>query len=215
VSSFAISAELLDGEPSFCDPEKFSSLEVKSQKEGLVRERSFRVGSLNLIGMAVGHSDTEAIKKLALEHSEFREEEKYCTFYLNKGEQDKEEAFNHHYLMAPYLRIRHGKIMSQYSKVLRPVFEENPVTMVSCAKEHGYIALGCNGQKHRGPTAFAMLLAYVGCNPNNAVNIVNSIWGKNWVRFATRWKLANMAHQWGQENPKNRELLLSIMEDNR
>lgn len=200
-----------EDQPAFCDPSTFFKLEQKAQREGLLRDRLYKIGDLTLAGLAVGHSDLESIKKLAQEHGDFRADEKYCTFYLNKGEEDKEETFNHHYLSAPYLKFKHRKIKRQYTEALRPVFEENATNFISCAKDHGYIAMGCNGQKHRGPTAVAMLLAYAGCSPNNSVNIVNSIWGKNMVRFATRWKLANMAYNWGSKNPKNREVLQSIM----
>lgn len=198
-------------EPAFCTTKAFHALEVKADRDGLIRDRQYKIGDLTLTGLAVGHSDLNSMIRMAQEHSDFRPDEKYCTFYLNKGETDKEETFNHHYLSAPYAKFRHRKIKAQYTRVLRPVFEENQTTFVSCAKDHGYIAMGCNGQKHRGPTAVAMLLAYAGCNPNNAVNIVNQIWGKNFVRFTTRWKLANMAYNWGAKNPKNREVLQSVM----
>ena len=215
-SIFNTTAFALDkGEPAFCDPSTFFSLEKKADREGLLKDRMYQIGGLTLTGLAVGHSNPEKVAGLAMTTTkgDFRADEKYCTFYLNKGESAQEEMFNHHYLAAPYAKFRHKKLKRQYTKALLPVFEGNGTTFLSCAKDHGYIAMGCNGQKHRGPTAVAMLLAYAGCNPNNAVNIVNSVWGKNMVRFATRWKLAKMAYGWGSANPKNRAQLQSIMSE--
>ena len=210
LSTFA----LAPGEPAFCDPSTFFKLEQKAQREGLIRDRLYKIGGLTLTGLAVGKSDVEKMKDLALsvtKGNSFRADEKYCTFYLNKGKEKQEKEFNHSYLAKPYFVRSHSKLQRQYASAMRPLLEENSTTFVSCAKDHGYIAMGCNGQKHRGPTAVAMLLAYAGCSANNAVNIVNSVWGKNFVLFSTRWKLAQMAHDWGKENPQNREVLQSVM----
>lgn len=201
-------------EPKFCQLNNFFSLEQKAQREGLIRDRVYKIGGLTLAGLAVGKSSVESMKELAMNHSDFRADEKYCTFYLNKGSMEQEREFNHSYLARPYLVRSHSKLQRKYATAMKPLMEENATNFVSCAKDHGYIAMGCNGQKHRGPTAVAMLLAYAGCSPNNAVNIVNSIWGRNFVLFSTRWKLAKMAYEWGSANPKNREVLQSVMLEN-
>lgn len=201
-------------EPKFCQLDNFFSLEQREHRDGLVRDRLYQIGGLTLTGLAVGKSSVESMKDLALTQTKatsFREEEKFCTFYLNKGKKEQEEEFNHTYLAKPYFVKNHSKLQRKYATAMRPLLEGNGTNLVSCAKDHGYIAMGCNGQKHRGPTAVAMLLAYAGCSPNNAVNIVNSIWGRNFVLFSTRWKLAKMAYDWGSANPKNREVLQSVM----
>ena len=198
-------------EPAFCKLDNFLALERSENIAGLVRQHKFVVGDLTLIGLAVGDSNVESTKAVANKYSSYEEEEKFCTFYYNKGKVEQERSFNHHYVSLPALKFFHGKLLKEYETVLRPIFEENAVTLVSCAKDHGYVAMGCNGQKHRGPSVFAMFLSYAGCKPKNAVKIANKLWGKNFVFTKTREKLAAMAYEWGDENRANREMLQSVM----
>ena len=85
------------------------------------------------------------------------------------------------------------------------------MSFVSCAIDHGYIAMGCDGMKHRGPSVFAMLLAYSGCSAKNAATIANKLWGLNFVKEATREAIAEKAFEMGQRQPQMRAALRNVL----
>lgn len=93
------------------------------------------------------------------------------------------------------------KAAREYLEKLGPIFAENSTSFLSCAERHGFIAMGCNSQRHRGPTVFGMMLAYSGCGAENSRKIANKIWGGNFVRDKVRRKVNQAAHELGLAQP--------------
>jgi hypothetical protein len=83
--------------------------------------------------------------------------------------------------------------------------------MVECAVDQGYLAVGCDGMKHRGPSVFAMFLAYSGCEAKNAAKIANKIWGLDTVPENTRLGIAKAGYELGNANPAARKALQTVM----
>src|SRR5687767_1162642 len=68
LSAFAPAAsavELDPSEPPFCDLAILQKSKVEVAASGLKREMAYQLGALRLVGIAVGGSDNEALKKLA------------------------------------------------------------------------------------------------------------------------------------------------------
>lgn len=197
------------GEPTFCDPKTFQANEINSALPGLVRNHAYQLGNLVLIGLAVGKSQVASVQTLSNHFSQFAPQEKNCTWYFNDGNDGAAEAFNHRYVSNPMWKG--PEVAEEFSRVLTSSFSEDPVSFMSCAVDHGYIAMGCDGQKHRGPSVFAMFLAYAGCTPQNATAIANNIWGQNGVMVKTREAIANKGKILGDQNPALRNQLQILM----
>lgn len=203
--------DTLAAEPKFCDPNTFSKYEKNIQRAGLERLHVYKIGKLTLAGLAVGDSDTSAVEQLAADLADVPRSEKSCTWYFNKGEKDAEAAFNHRYVPGPYFWVSQSKLVKAYSSVLNTSFDQDPINMVGCATKYNYVAMGCNGQKHRGPTGVAMFLAFAGCSPKNATKIVKQIWGSNNVPSEHREAIATKAYELGSQRPKARSQLQQLM----
>ncbi len=173
-------------------------------KTQLERAHLYTLGSVKLLGVAVGGSDTQDLIHFATSHSNTDSLEKYCTWYLNKGDDNAEAAFNHHYVNNPSsLNITTGP--AQYRQVLKDEFAKARPNFLNCIEQNKYLAMGCNGQKHRGPTVFGMLLAFSGCSPQNAATIVNKVWGLNGVKPEVRLAIINEGKLLGDEDPEARD----------
>jgi hypothetical protein len=207
--TLAEASTLAPGEPAFCDLATFESLEVPSERPGLLRSHAYHLGNLVLVGVAVGKSQVSSVQDLANDFSQFSADEKSCTWYLNDGNGGAAQSFHHRYVPNP--NFKGPEIAEEYEKTLSDVFFNDPVSFMSCAAKHGYIALGCDGQKHRGPSVFAMLLSYAGCSPKNATAIANKVWGTNFVRVETREAIASKGKILGDQNPVLREQLQILM----
>ncbi|RYZ82302.1 MAG: hypothetical protein EOP06_21920, partial [Proteobacteria bacterium] len=169
----------------------------------------FKIGNLTLAGLGVGESDFRYVESLANQYSKYEPSERSCVFYFNDGNQDAIEAFNHTYLPSPVLRTK--SIAKVYKERGTPLLDETPVNFLKCAQEHKFVAMGCDGMRHRGPSMFAMLLAYAGCKPENASEIANRIWGTNHVPRSTRAAIAREGFEAGNRNPEGREKIARIM----
>lgn len=209
LTSLSASADLAAGEPSFCDSKNFVKNEIESNMNGLQRNHAFQLGDLVVVGLAVGKSDVNATKALAQKFSQFSPEEKNCTWYFNDGNQEAQKAFNHRYVSNP--SYKGPEIATEFENVLANSFSNDAVSFMSCLTEHKYLAMGCDGQKHRGPSVFAMFLAYAGCSPKNATAIANQIWGTNGVEVATREAIAAKGKLLGDRNPSLRNQLQVMM----
>ncbi len=199
-------------EPAFCNRDYLKNTEIDFPNEGLHRAHVYQLGSLTLAGLAVGHSDTDSVVRLANTFSEANQSQNYCTWYFNKGNADAEMAFNHHYVSSPMFKS--PKIAEQYRERLEYMFlGKGENTIGSCAVNQNYIAMGCNGQKHRGPSVFAMFLSFAGCSPESATKIANKTWNKNFVPKKTRTAIAKVGWDFGNENPELRYMLQSLMLD--
>lgn len=205
-----LSFNVYASEPNYCDPTKFTNYEVRVNQSGLNRAREFKIGSLSIVGVGVGSSSTQALQKLALQHSITLNTKKYCTWYFNQGNQEAEQAFIHQPLSKP--TGSQDKVSNEFYNKLHVDFEIAAPSFITCAAEEHYIAMGCNSQKHRGPSVFAMFLAYSGCTPEHSVQIANQLWGENGIPTENRLALARMASNLAVANPQAQQLLKSAMQ---
>jgi hypothetical protein len=190
-------------EPEYCSPETFGMRELPYADTRIERERVFQLGSVRIAGAAIGHSDPAAVKAMAakLARERPRPEDGHCTWYLNRGNSGAEAEFNHRHLNHP-MSNPVPKTAEEYSSRLGPELDAAVPSFLSCAERYGYIALGCQGQKHRGPSAFAMLLAYSGCSPESSVAIANRIWGRNGVSDEVRLAIARKGKELARARPE-------------
>jgi hypothetical protein len=209
IFSSLTSLTALAAEPSYCSVEAFQKLERGNNVAYLDRAHVYQVGQLTLAGLGVGNSDYRYVRALAEQYGDYQAYEKSCTFYFNKGNEDAEKAFNHQYITSPILKSK--KVAEKYDEVISPLLDKTTVNMLSCAENHRFIAMGCDGMRHRGPSVFAMLLAYSGCTPEHATAIVNKIWGTNHVPTGTRTAIAKTGWEAGNRNPAGRARLQKLM----
>jgi len=208
-SSFADSQE----EPAFCKPEHFSHYEIRSPGEQPKRLRLFSIGKVVLAGMAVGDSELDDVEDLAYQYSNATAAEGRCTWYLGKYNSEARKAFNNRPLPIPHGLLGTDAFFARkFDKTMSSSFHDDPTSFLSCAREEGYIGVGCEGQRHRGPSVFAMILSYAGCSPESSTKIVNSIWGTNGVRPSTRRAIARKAQLFAQENPRESAEMRALFE---
>jgi hypothetical protein len=194
-------------EPRFCDPAKIQEYERGNNIPYLKRIHVYQFGKLTLAGLAVGNSDYRYVQSLAKQYGV--QDAKSCTWYFNTGNDDAAAAFNHIPLPRPWLRA--PSIAKKYEEKLDGAFDRLPGNMLECAREEGFIAMGCDGMKHRGPSVFAALLAYAGCTPEHAMQIANKVWGTNLVAKSTRQAIAAVGETYARENPEAAAELRKIM----
>lgn len=206
------SAALAPGEPAFCDPQAFAASQVQVDDRGLERARLYRLGAVRLLGLAVGQSDVERTQetagKLALADSVAAE--RHCTFYFNDGNREAADAFVWEKLPKP-TGTSYARTADEYLRRMGDLFDVRAQNFLSCAEKHRYVALGCDGMKHRGPTVFAMLLAYAGCSPERATAIVKRAWGENGIRREMREALAAAAARLGAAHPAQRARMQALL----
>ncbi|HAR43332.1 MAG TPA: hypothetical protein DCS07_12000 [Bdellovibrionales bacterium] len=195
-------------EPAYCGPERFLSSELQVPGSASVqRLRAFRVGQTTLAGMAIGLSQALDVQKVA-ETFSATPEEKFCTWYLNSGNEEAEKLFHHIYLDSP-LQMTPAGAAAKYRELLESFFtgSQSGANFISCLENQKYLAFGCNGQSHRGPAVFGMLLTFSGCSPESAEQIVNQLWGLNGVDVKVRLAILNEAFELGNEHPDLRARL--------
>jgi hypothetical protein len=194
-------------EPTFCKPDTFFRHEIRpSDDTGLDRLRMFRIGDAVFAGMAIGTSESRAVARLASEHGAGKAD-RLCTWYVNRGMTEAEQLFHHSYLSHPTSQPLSAAI-AEYSSFLKSAIAPGRDGLLECLADTGYVAVGCNGQLHRGPTVFGMVLAYAGCTPAHALEIVNRIWGANGIPPGTRREIFRASHTLGAEQPAARERIL-------
>lgn len=202
-------AQDVANEPAYCKPSVFQSYEVSESTQGLERAHIYRFGNFNLVGLAVGNSETQAVKNFAEKFSHYSSDEKFCTWYFNDGNDAAGEAFRQYPLSNPAFSSE-ASLVKEYSSALDSSFDGGPSNFISCAQKHKYLAMGCDGMKHRGPSVFAMLLSFSGCSPESSVALVEKVWGKNFVGTSKRLALAQKAYEMGSARPESRRALQSI-----
>ena len=199
-------ALLSTSEPAFCSPDVFLAHEITEEgADGVKRLHSYRLGAVVLAGMAVGYSEAPAVARLAAAHGA-TSEDRFCTWYVNEGNTEAEQLFRHVYLPNPAF-LSPDKAADIYGNRLGPSFAEERGSVWWCIEERGFVAVGCNGQHHRGPTAFGMVLASLGCSPEHAAEIVNHIWGLSYVPAASRLAAIRRAYDLGALQPALRSRL--------
>ena len=203
-------------EPAYCSVDYFKRNEIVNPAPGnkIKRLHVFKLGSMTLAGLGVGESTPDNVRTLARTYSvRAGKDQKYCTWYLNTLNPVSMFRFRWIHLPMPS-GSPSSKLEQKYLSLLGDEFFERDLNFLDCAKNYKYIALGCNSMKHRGPTAFAMLLAFSGCSPDSATEIANHFWGENTIQFETRRGIARAAYDYGQANPTESHELQSIFEGN-
>jgi len=196
------SGKLADGEPPYCLPAAFHDREIPVTAEdgaGLSRLRAYRLGKVLLAGLAVGESEQPKVRALAQRHSSAAGPERFCTWYVNRGNPEAASTFVFRYVPNP--GSLGEEAAATYLEALRGSLLDGEEGFLDCAADHGYIAVGCDGMKHRGPTVFGMVLGFSGCEPEHALEIVDDIWGLNGVPADTRLAIIRAAHELGRANP--------------
>jgi hypothetical protein len=181
-------------EPLYCLPKNFYALEQKKDIR-IIRGHTFKLGQVELLGAAIGLTS----RKVLVHNSPATTYENYCTWYFNEGNPLAEKDFNHYYVTNPKsLDTDSGP--KEYRQVLSDQFAQTPISFLNCIEKYKYLAMGCNGQMHRGPTVFGMLLSFSGCQPAHAAEIVNTLWGLNGVSADVRLSIITEAYRMGTED---------------
>lgn len=189
-------------EPAYCNPENFFKNEISVQN-GIWREHTFRMGDVILLGGAIGMSLPNKVTGYAEENSTASIGEKFCTWYYNDGNDIASTLFNHFYVTNPKeVTVVTGP--QEYRETLKDQFAKSNISFLSCIEQHKYLAMGCNGQMHRGPTVFGMLLSFSGCSSKNSLAIVNKLWGQNGVKPEVRQAIIEEGYKLGNEDAEAR-----------
>lgn len=200
-------------EPAYCNPAGFPQREIPVAADGLhnlQKLHAFRLGRVVVAGLAVGNSEAAAVRDLARRFSPAMDEAHWCTWYVNNGNAEAARSFNFHYVPNPAW-LSEETAPRAYLEALGSSFADDPESLLSCAKDHGYVALGCDGMMHRGPTLYGMLLAYSGCRPENAAQIVNAIWGLNGVSPDVRLAIIRASYDFGRAHPEQSARLRDLL----
>jgi hypothetical protein len=219
-SATQIDSVVSESEPSYCDPERFDETEISLNSEGkgkspaLVRAHAFKLGKVTLVGLGVGDSTVKEVIELSQRLAPGKKVPNYCTWYLNHPKSEKDlnkklasTTFMHRDIVKNPKFLTPEEATTDFANVLSSSFDQGIVNFVSCATEQNYLALGCNEMMHRGPTVFGMILAFSGCSPNHALEIVNQTWGLNQVKRKVRLAVIQKAYQMGQERKESRKRL--------
>ncbi|AZZ36367.1 hypothetical protein CIK05_06030 [Bdellovibrio sp. qaytius] len=193
-------------EPDYCNPKVFYSKEIKTNNSKLERAHMYQLGQTKVMGVGVGDSKAQDLVNMASQQSTATASDKYCTWYFNEGNSQAESLFTHKYVPNPS-GLSPATAAKKYNEALKDEFANSVPSFLSCAQNHKYIAMGCNGQKHRGPGVFGMMLAFSGCSPQNAATIVNTVWGLNGVDAATRLAIIAEGQKLGDADPEARARL--------
>lgn len=203
-------------EPLHCSVKHFLKHEIKAP--AIYNAKAFQFGDAVLVFGGIGRTDARAVVRTAKLYSDpiTTSSDKYCTWYYNEGNVAAEKSFHHVYLpnpnritlitaTAPALAMMALAEMGlKYDAEISPLLNPGANNFMSCIERNKYLAMGCNGQKHRGPTVFAMLLAYSGCSPKTSVDVAVSLWGRNWVLDTTRQLIASHAYNQGSAHADER-----------
>jgi hypothetical protein len=208
-------------EPSYCDPAQFDEAEIpyetvqgKGREPGLFRAHAFRLGKVTLVGLGVGDSPVEEVIRLSKRLVPENKAPNYCTWYLNHAKSPKDRnkklaasTFIHRNIEKNPMLQNEEQATTDFMQILSTSFDQGTVNFTSCVSEQHYLALGCNGMEHRGPTVFGMILAFSGCSPVHSLEIANQIWGLNGVKRKVRLAIIQKAHELGQIRKESRKRL--------
>lgn len=201
--SFATVAQTVSAaEPAYCNPKNFMQHEV-DPKENIWRDHAFQMGKVMIVGGAIGYSNSEKIAEFVENYSDATAADKYCTWYFNEGNDNAAAKFNHLYVTNPK-KVTPTSGAKEYRQVLKDQFAKSKTSFLSCIEKHKILVMGCNGQMHRGPTVFGMMLGFSGCSSANSLAIVNKLWGKNGVTPEVRQAIIEEGFKMGSEDPQAR-----------
>ncbi len=197
--------------PSSCELESFLSRE-RPLSRLVYRGHAFQLGRVTLVGLGIGFSQTDEVTALAEDLTrDASPTNGFQTWYFSRQRRSAAARFNHFVLHSP----KAGKFVADGREALVDEFDasfsrmvlEGPHSIPEIAKNSGYLAVGCDSQKHRGPTVFGMLLAFSGCTPEQSATIVNTVWSLNKVPADLRLEIIQRAFDLGVKNPDVREVL--------
>jgi hypothetical protein len=195
-------------EPAYCQPQSFLGQEQSVNDWGLRNDHLFKIGHLNLAGLAVGFSLPNSVSNLAERLSSANKNDGYCTFYFNDSNPIAGNLFNWHNVGHPG---REGGSVEDFATIFAAALNGSSNSMLNCAENKSYLALGCDGMKHRGPTLFAMLLAYSGCSVDNSLSIANGLWGLNGIPPETRRAIVERGAMMGAANSGIQQRLQKVL----
>jgi hypothetical protein len=186
-----------------------NSREILNHVLGNAREFNFR--RFRIMSCAVGTIKDRVVMDWCLFRNfrhgltdESEHDGKYCTWYFNSGDHDFDsldaKTLFHH------LPVKHNPIYYWSTKPFEKIRDALP-QMVETAEKYGYLAMGCDGNKHRGPSVFAMFLCLAGVAPREATKIANEFFGCNFVLPFVRRRIASLGYELGNQNPELRTRL--------
>lgn len=199
--------------PKYCQMNELNKMAVKSKTSGLTRLKVYKIGQIHLAGLGVGNSNATNVMNLAKEFSTSSNSNRYCTWYFNDGNSTAEKSFNWHNLPRPS-GSNYSQMVQTYASEIQDQFFTASTSFASCLTDQKYLAMGCNGMKHRGPSVIAMMLSFAGCTPNESVAIVNKLWGTNGIKPEMRVALAQWAFDFGVSHPEVTQPIRQLLEAN-
>src|SRR5262249_25578038 len=141
---------LAPNEPPYCLLSGLRSREIAIDTNGLERAHAYRLGSVTVVGVGVGNSQGDALQSLATHTAtSLAPEQRSCTFYYNDGNDDASHAFVWRNLPKP-TGVDYASMTALYAQEIGDLFDTNTPSFVSCASDSRYLAMGCDGMKHRG-----------------------------------------------------------------
>lgn len=214
-------------QPSYCSILHFSKSEIYSFRKNpsLVRARGFKLGQSVLMGVAVGRSNVDELVKLSDAYDQGQDigSKKYCTWYLHTPTLNPIEfvnsilamqTFNYTPIAKNPKDLTATEAVNEVMQAVKSSFLERDPSFVSCLVKNKYLAVGCQGMMHRGPTVFGAILAFSGCSPQTSADIANRLWGLNDVAPEVRLAVIEAAYLYGLMNPKvSKELSMVFSQD--
>ena len=211
-------------EPEYCNLVHFSRHEIYSFRKNkkLVRARGFKLGDVVFVGLSVGRSDVDELIQLAeaYDQGEDIQIKKYCTWYLHAPTLNPiylansllaKSRFNYTPIDKNPRDLVSSEAVSEVMQAVKSSFIEQAPSFVSCLVKNKYLAVGCQGMMHRGPTVFGAILAFSGCSPQNSAAIVNRVWGLNGVAPEVRLAVIEAAHVYGLVHPTESQAISNLL----
>ena len=204
--------------PAYCDKQTFLSREIPLPDRLTFRGHAFRLGRATIIGLGLGFSQTDEVSELARAFSPAASSSNgFLTWYLSDEYVSSMERFNDFPLPSPrkgdFDPADRPELVNTFDRTFASMLDPSSNHSILVGLEsHSYFALGCDSQKHRGPTVFGMVLAASGCTAEQSAAIVNAIWQLNGVPKDLRLEIIARAAKIGEEHPEWRERLRQALE---
>jgi hypothetical protein len=177
-------------------------------KDGLAfGARIFYLAQFTLLGIGVGTSSDKRVMQFCDANAKTNDG-KYNTWYFNSEDLDGDSINARN--VFHWFPVKWNPIIYWSAKPFEPIRDQLP-EMVAVAEKYHYLAFGCDGNKHRGPSVFAMFLCLAGVDPNTATKAANHFFGSNFVMFWVRRRIARLGWDLGNQNPELRKRLRVLM----
>lgn len=204
-------------QPEFCEKQNFLSKETSLPERLVYRGHAFRVGQATLVGLAIGFSPVNEVMELARSiTSGASEANGFHTWYFSSDYEFAASKFNDYDLPSPALSelkdIDRTTLVDAFDHAFTEMLDpERPRNFINALETDSFLALGCDAERHRGPTVFGMVLAASGCSSQQAAEIVNTVWGLNTVPEDLRLEIIERASKIGDAHPLWRERLRRVL----